>query len=184
MIGSTAVVRTYHRAMATDVTIERPASRILSLPHGTLALAGLATTAGIIHLVATVEHVTVDWELGLFFALVGAAQLAAGYRIYREGAGARLLKLVALGSVALALLWVFSRTTGIPVGPDAGRVSKVGVGDAIATLLELAFAALAGVILVRGEEGVAWLSGAIAIRLICALLSLSLMMAALGGHEH
>ncbi|HVF79824.1 MAG TPA: hypothetical protein VNA28_16120 [Solirubrobacteraceae bacterium] len=170
--------------MATDVTIERPGSRMLGLPHGTLALAGLAMTAGVIHLVATVEHVTVDLELGLFFALVGAAQIAAGYRIHRKGADSRLLKLVALGSVALAVLWIFSRTTGIPVGPDAGQISKVGVGDAIATILELAFAALAGVILVRGEDGVAWLSGAIALRLTCALLSLSLMLAALGGHEH
>ena len=73
--------------MATDLTIERPASPILSLPHGTLALAGLATTAGVIHLVATVEHVTVDLELGFFFALVGAAQIAAGHRIGRTPFG-------------------------------------------------------------------------------------------------
>jgi hypothetical protein len=170
--------------MATDVLIERPASRIVSLPHGFLVLAGLATTAGIIHLVATAEHIGADWELGVFFALVGLGQLAAGWRIYRDAADERLLKLVALGSIAVALLWVFSRTTGIPLGGEAGPVSQVGVGDTIATLLELAFAVLAAVILWCGEQRVAWLSSALGIRLTFALLSLALMMAALGGHQH
>ena len=170
--------------MATDVPIERSASPAVSLPHGTLALAGLAATAGFIHVVATVEHVGVDWELAVFFALVGAGQLAAGWRIYRNGTDARLLTLVALGSVAIAGLWVWSRTTGMPFGPEAGGVVKVGIGDTVATLLELAFAALAGVILWGGEQRVAWLSGAMGTRLTFAVLSLALMMAALGGHEH
>lgn len=170
--------------MATDLPIERPAPRVVSLPHGAVALSGLTATAGVIHVVASVEHVGADWEVGIFFALVGAAQLAAGWRIHRGEAGARLLALVALGSVALALLWVFSRTTGIPLGPDAGEVAKVGVGDTIATLLELAFAALAATILWRGVQRVAWLSSGLGIRLTFAALSLALMTAAFGGHEH
>jgi hypothetical protein len=170
--------------VVTDVPIEHVPSSAVSLPHGALALAGLASTAGVIHLVATVEHLGIDWELAVFFALVGTAQLAAGWRIYRSAAGTRLLTLLAAGSIAIALLWVFSRTSGIPVGPEADRVSKVGVGDTIATLLELAFAALIGVILWRGEQRVAWLSSAMGTRLTFAVLSLALMMAALGGHEH
>lgn len=168
----------------TEVTIERPASRIDVLPHGALALAGLAASAGVIHLVAMVEHVGADWELAVFFALVGSAQLAAGWLIWRDLAGARLLKLVALGSAAIALLWVLSRTTGVPLGPNAGEVSPVGVGDTIATVLEVALAALVAVVLRRGQERVAWLSSAIAIRLTFAVLSLALMLAAVGGHEH
>ena len=170
--------------MATDVPIERAVARSVSLPNGALALAGLAATAGVIHLVATVEHVGVDWELAVFFALVGAGQLAAGWRIYRAAADARLLALVAAGSVAVALLWIFSRTTGLPFGPEAGNVAAVGVGDTIATLLELVFAALVGVVLWRGEQRLAWLSSGIGVRLTFALLSLALMTAALGGHEH
>ena len=170
--------------MATDIPIERSPSRIASLPHGAPALAGLAATAGLIHLVATVEHVGADWELVVFFTLVGAAQLGVAWRIYQDAVGARLLKLAALGNLAVALLWVLSRTTGIPVGPEAGEVSAVGVGDTIATLLELAFAAIAGLVLWRGAQRVAWLSGAIATRLTFAVLSLALMTAAFGGHEH
>jgi len=169
--------------MATDVPIERSRTRTVSHPHGYLALAGLAATAGVIHFVATVEHIGEDWELGLFFALIGGGQLAAAWRIYRNDAGERLLKLVALGSLGVALLWVFSRTTGIWVGPESGR-SKVGVGDTIATLWEVAFAAIVGLIVWRGERAAAWLTGAIGSRLVFAVLSLSLMMAAFGGHEH
>jgi hypothetical protein len=170
--------------MATNVPIERAVPRYVSLPHGHLALAGMAATAGVIHFVATVEHLGIDWELGLFFALVGAGQFAAGWRIYRDAADYRLLKVAALGSVAVGLHWVYPRTTGLPFGPEAGKVSKVGVGDTIATLLEFAFAALVGVIVRRGEQRVAWLSSGLGIRLTSALLSLALMMAALGGHQH
>ena len=182
--GGRVQLRTYHRAMATDLPIERPAAQHLSLPHGALALAGLAATAGFIHLVAMIEHIGVDWTLALFFLLVGSGQLALGWWIYRDGADARLLKLAAVASVGVAMLWVWSRTTGMPFGPEAGGPRKVGVGDTIATLLELGFAALVGVILARGARAVAWLSGPIGVRLTCLVLSLALMMAALGGHQH
>lgn len=170
--------------MITGVPSQRPATAVVGLPHGALALAGLTGTAGLIHFVAMVEHIGVEWELALFFALVGAVQVAAGWRIYRGEDDARLLKLVAVGSVLVALLWVFSRTTGIPVGPQAGSTSEVGVGDTIATLLELASAGLAGTILWRGDQRVAWLSSGLGIRLTFAVLSLALLMAAFGGHEH
>jgi hypothetical protein len=170
--------------MATDVPIERPVSSVVDLPHGALALAGLAATAGVIHLVATIEHIGVDWELAVFFAVIGAGQLAAGWRVHRNHYERRLLALAAGASVVIALLWVWSRTLGMPFGPEAGRVVKVGVGDAIATLLELGFAALAALVLTRGEQRVAWLSSGLGVRLTCAVLSLSLMMAAVGGHQH
>jgi hypothetical protein len=170
--------------MATDVPIQRATPRSISLPHGGPALAGLAATAGLVHLVAMVEHLGIDWELGVFFACVAIAQFAAAWLIYRHVAILRLLGLVAAGSLAVALLWVFSRTTGLPFGPDAGRVAKVGFGDTIATLLELAFAAIAGLVLWHGDQRVAWLRGPAGVRLTYALLTLAVLMAAVGGHEH
>jgi hypothetical protein len=89
-----------------------------------------------------------------------------------------------VGSVAVALLWVFSRTTGLPLGSDAGDVAKVGVGDTVATLLELAFAALAGLVLWRGHQRVAWLSGPLGVRLTYTALTASILLAAMGGHQH
>ncbi len=169
--------------MATDVQIERPVPRVVATAHGALALAGLAATAGVIHFVSTIEHIGQEWALAVFLALVGAGQLAAGWRIYRHVYDARLLELVAGASVLVALLWVWSRTTGIPFGPEAG-VAKVGVGDTIATVLELAFAVLVAIVLTRGERALAWLSSGLGVRLTCTVLSLCLMMAAVGGHQH
>jgi hypothetical protein len=170
--------------MATRVSLEPPAPSYANLPNCGLALSALAATAGAIHLVAAIEHVAVSWTLGVFFALVGSGQLAAGWWIQRSPQDERTLKLAAVGSVAVALLWVFSRTTGLPFGPDAGKVSSVGVADTIVTLQELAFAAIVAVIVSRGERRLAWLSGPLGVRLTFAVLSMTLLMAALGGHHH
>ena len=177
-------MRIYHREVATGVSLERPLPRYASTANSGLALAGLAATAGVIHLVAAIEHAGVSWMLGVFFALVGTGQLAAGWWIHRGPQDERMLKLAAVGSAAVALLWIFSRTTGLPFGPDAGKVSSVGVADTIATLQELAFAAIVAVVVWRGEQRLAWLNGALGVRLTYAVLSLTLLMAALGGHEH
>lgn len=169
--------------MATDVPIGRTTSRYESLPNAGLALAGAAATAGVIHIVAMIEHVGEDWDLGLFFFLVGAAQVAAGWSIFKRPEDMPILKLVAIGSLAVGLLWLFSRTTGLPFGPESGR-RKVGVGDTVATGLEFGFAAIVGLLLWRGERAMGWLNSAIGVRLTCAVLSLSLMLAAVGGHQH
>ncbi|MEJ7797391.1 MAG: hypothetical protein WKF42_02745 [Solirubrobacteraceae bacterium] len=173
--------------MATGVPVERAAPRLASVAGSVLALAGLVATAGVIHVVAAVQHVAEDWWLGVFFVLVGAGQLLAGWRIYRWPEDRRLLSLAAVGGVVVALLWAFSRTTGIPFGPEAGKVSAVGVADTIATLQELAFAALVVALVRRPEPGVerlAWLNGGLGVRLTPAILSASLFIAAIGGHEH
>jgi hypothetical protein len=170
--------------VATGVSLDRPAPSYAGPPNCSVALSALAATAGVIHLVAAIEHVAVSWMLGVFFALVGTGQLVAGWWIQRSPQDERMLKPAAAGSAAVALLWVFSRTTGLPFGPDAGEVSSVGVADTIATLQELAFAAIVAVIVWRDERRLAWLSGPLGVRLTFAVLSLTLFTAALGGHQH
>lgn len=171
--------------MATEVLSPPPVARSAGPSHAQTALWGLAGSAGIIHLVASVEHfTTAEWTFALFFVVVGAGQLLAAWLMHRDPHDVRLLKLVAAASVGVAMLWILSRTTGVPVGPDAGEVAAVGVADTIATLQELSLAALAVTVLRRGERSVAWLSSPIGSRLTFALLSMTLMLAVLGGHEH
>ena len=170
--------------MATDAPIQHAAPRPLSDAPAAVALTGLVGVAGFIHLIASIEHVSEEWSLWVFFLLVGIGQLGAAWLVRRDPRDRRLLALVSIGSVAIALLWLFSRTTGVPFGPDAGEVESVGVADTIATLCELGFAAIAATVLWRGDGAVAWLRGEIGIRLTFALLSLALLLAALGGHEH
>lgn len=178
---------TYHLRMGSGLSPERPAAPYLGLPGIGLALTGLAGTAGVIHVVAALEHVGASLSLGVFFALVGAGQLLAAWRIHRDPHNQRLLEVVALGSITVALLWLVSRTTGLPFGPDAGTASSIGAADTIATLHELAFAAI--VVAMRGQpqrdrSRLAWLSTPVGVRLIFAFLSMTLLVAAMGGHEH
>lgn len=177
----------YDPPVAAEAPLPRSPSLLADVPGHVLALAGLAGTAGVIHVVATVEHLSDEWWLVLFFAVVGAGQLAAAWWLRRRPPERSALALIAAGSAVVALLWIASRTTGIPFGPEAGRISPVGVGDSVATLQELAFVAIAAAVLARPDataRRLSWLAGGMGVRLVFMLLSLMLLTAALGGHEH
>jgi len=176
-------VSSEHRAAARGPSPDPVRARV---PGIILAIAGLALTSGTIHVIAAGEHVGDDWRLGLFFALVGAGQLFAAWWIFHAPHDERMLKLAAGGSVVVSLLWVFSRTTGIAFGPEPGRAS-VGVADTITTLQQFILAAIVVALLWRAEPGdrrLVWMNGAVATRLMSALLTTSMLMAAVGGHEH
>ena len=176
--------RTYPHEM-TAAAVQVPAPVVPRVPGFILVMSGLALTSGTIHLVAAIEHVGDNALLGAFFAFVGAAQLCAAWWIFHRHESARVLGLVAVGSIAVSLLWVFSRTTGIAFGPEPGRAS-VGVADTITTLQQFALAAIAVALLRNsaGDRGLAWLGGPLATRMTFALLTTMMLLAAVGGHEH
>jgi len=153
----------------------------------TALLAGLAGVAGIIHVLAAIEHLDDGWTLVVFFALVATGQLLGAWWIYHRPDDQRVLGATAVVNVAVALLWIFSRTTSLPFGPDAGRVISVGAADTIATLQELTFAMLVAAVLwqpERRQRRLGWLSSPMGTRLTYAILSATLFVAALGGHKH
>ena len=101
---------------------------------------GLAWAVGLIHLVATIEHVREYALYAVFFALLAPAQLAWGAALYRHGRR-WLLWVGAAASLAVVAVWVVSRTSGMPLGPDgAWRPEPVGPLDAVATADEIALA--------------------------------------------
>lgn len=165
---------------------QRSVPAVSRAPGSLVALSGLASTSGTIHIVAAVEHIDANALLGAFFAAVGVGQLVAAWLLLRTRDDARVLKLAAAGSVAVSLLWVFSRTTGIPFGPEPGRAG-VGVADTITTLQQLALAAIVVALLrpaERRSRALAWLSTGMGTRFTWAMLSATLLTAAVGGHEH
>ena len=178
--------RQYPARVPSDNPVRPAESQALNLSGPVLALSGLMLTAGTIHLVATVQHLDLGWELPAFFAVVGALQLYCAWAFYERPDDRNLLVLAAAGSIVVGLLWLFSRTTGLPFGPEQGR-SKVGVSDTIATLQEFAFAYVA-LALVRAPEitrrRLAWLAGPIGLRVTFMMLPAMLFVAALGGHKH
>lgn len=172
--------------MAGDVPVERHEPQTLNLTGSVLALSGLTLSAGTIHVVATAQHLDTVWTLPVFFAVVGSAQLYVAWAVYRRPDDRRVLVAAAAGSVVAGVLWLVSRTVGMPFGPESG-VSTIGVSDTIASLQEFAFAAIAvGYVRAPGrtEARLAWLGSPMGLRVTFMLLSSMLFVAALGGHKH
>jgi hypothetical protein len=178
--------RQYPARVPSDSPVRPAAPQASILTGPVIALSGLMLTAGSIHLVAALQHLDLSWELPTFFAVVGALQLYLAWAFYERPDDRRLLLLAAAGNLVVALLWLFSRTTGLPFGPEQGR-SQIGVSDTIASLQEFAFAYVA-IALLRAPEPtkqrLAWLAGPIGLRVTFMLLPAMLFVAALGGHKH
>jgi manganese oxidase len=86
----------------------------------TMFVAAFASgAAGIIHLSVVPEHLADWWGYGVFFLVVGAAQLVSGLLLAGR-APSPLVAAIAAGNSAVVLVYVSSRTTGVPVGPQHG----------------------------------------------------------------
>jgi hypothetical protein len=101
---------------------------------------GLASgAAGLVHLAVAPEHVRTWWASGAFFIVVGIAQLLSGPLLLRRPS-VWLTAAVVAGNAALVLLYVTSRTVGLPIGPahDGGhRAEPSGPADLLATAAEV-----------------------------------------------
>lgn len=99
------------------------------------AAALLAGAAGVIHASVILEHFGESISTGVFFVAATAFQLlwaAAVLTWPRRG----LLGAGAAGNAAIMLVWVASRTVGLPVGPEPWTREAVAFPDLLATFLE------------------------------------------------
>jgi hypothetical protein len=118
-----------------------------------LLVAGLVGSA-VIHAAVVPEHRTEWAAAGGFFVLLTVAELAAAGWLLR---GARPMSLLAAAVVSVGplVLWLWSRTTGLPFGPEPGVPEAVGLADCAACLLEVVTLVLAVALLRRS----AWTRG-------------------------
>lgn len=105
----------------------------------TLGCAILSVGAAVIHFSVVGEHWREWWGYGLFFVAAGWLQLAWAAAVAWRPSRAMLL-LGAAGSLAIALLWLVTRTAGIPLGPASGEAEEVTFIDTLASGFELAIA--------------------------------------------
>jgi hypothetical protein len=172
---------------APRLTTVLPKTRPASARHVenvVLIACGLAWGAALIHVQAAVDHLDEYWLYALFFALLAAAQLLWGAALYRSP-GRHLLVAGAIGSLMVVALWVVSRTSGLPIGPDAGSAESLGLLDSVASADEVALAVLAALQLRpppkgRLARGAGHLVGAASVFLIL----LSSLAFTGGGHAH
>ena len=114
--------------------------------------AGAAVLSGAVHLAVTGEHFRESALYGSFFLVLATLQLAwAAWLLLRPSRA--WLFAGAAASVLVVLLWVATRTVGIPVGPAAGEIEGVGALDVVASAAEFAMAAFALAALRPGNRG-------------------------------
>jgi hypothetical protein len=101
--------------------------------------AACSIAAAIIHLAVIEDHLAEYVPFGIAFALLAIFQLA--WPLAYLPRPTRWLAVVAvainLGAVGV---WVWSRSLGLPIGPEPGVPEAVGPADTISSLLEIGLA--------------------------------------------
>lgn len=112
----------------------RVAARAVTPRERWVALAAVgAVAAGWIHALVAGEHLAESAAVGGAFVVLAAAQTAAAIALLRHPTS-QLLLLAAAGHAAVVVLWLLSRTAGLPVL----GLEPFGVLDSVATAYELA----------------------------------------------
>ncbi len=113
------------------------------------AAAVFSLLAALIHLWVMPEHFEEWWGYGAFFLISAVAQGAYSAAILRWPRRPLLLLGIG-GNVSIIVLYLLTRTVGIPYfGPHAGEVEGVGVSDLFATTAELALVVALLAVLLR-----------------------------------
>jgi hypothetical protein len=113
----------------------------------------LSLVAGLVHGIVSPDHFAEWWGYGVFFIVAAFAQATYGaiplfHRMVEDksvlAAWSRpklraFLWVGILGNCATLLLWLVTRTVGIPFfGPEAGKVEAIGFWDSLSKLVEIA----------------------------------------------
>jgi hypothetical protein len=140
-----------------------------------------------VHAAVVREHLDHWPAAGLFFVVLAVAGLVVGMALLRRVDALRLVAALALSGGPL-LVWVVSRTAGLPFGPEAGEPEQVGLADTAACLLELAGAGTALILLrarprlrTRTLPAAAQLAG---LALVAVVTVVGLTSAAVAPPEH
>jgi hypothetical protein len=116
-----------------EAAADAAAGVISALP---LQLAMLSTGAAVVHFAVIAQHLDEWWLTGVFFIVVALFQLVWALLVVLRPS----VLVYASGAVVNALVvatWIGSRTTGVPVGPEAGEAEPVGFPDMLATAFEV-----------------------------------------------
>lgn len=98
--------------------------------------AGFASLgAGLVHVAAFREHLDHWLPAGIFFAVTAFVQLGWGLAALARDRAPFPRTFIALNTGVVAL-WAVTRTTGLPIGPEAGTAEPVGTADGLCMVLQ------------------------------------------------
>ena len=108
--------------------------------------------AGLIHFAVAPSHFEEYWLFGAFFLVAGLFQVATAALLHINPSRS-LLATMGVVNGLIGLVWLASRTTGLPVGPDAFTAEEIGSADATSTVLEVLIVARAFSLLTTNKKG-------------------------------
>lgn len=111
----------------------------------------LSLTAAWIHIAFVESHWADWWAYGLTFVAMGAGQAVFVPLLLRR-ASTWLVVCGIAGNLAIVAMYVWSRTAGIPLGPDKGVVERAAPIDLASTAAEIALIGVLLVMLGRGAR--------------------------------
>lgn len=106
-----------------------------------VVLALLSIGAAVIHFAVIAQHFDAWWLTGMFFVGIALFQLGWGL-VVLIGPSSLVYVAGAIVNALIVVTWIVSRTTGVPVGPEAGEAEVVGFPDALATAFEVVLVAV------------------------------------------
>jgi hypothetical protein len=115
----------------TPVDTPAPAALGLRLAAG-LFIVGPA----LIHIAVVPQHLATYVPYGIFLLAVGLAQLVLAAAVLLRPSPPLLIG-GAAAMLAVVAVWIFSRTTGMPVGPSAWYREPIRLTDLLTSLMEL-----------------------------------------------
>lgn len=108
--------------MAAAPTKESPPVSAV-IPAGRLAAITLASVAGGVHLVLIAQQASVWWGYGALMAVIAAVEIAVAIALaVRPSPGVVIAGIV--GVTTSIVLYVVSRTSGLPFGPGPARAAQ------------------------------------------------------------
>lgn len=97
--------------------------------------AAFSAGAAAIHFAEISPHIEEYWLFGAFFFIVAWFQAATTIVLVARP-NRRLMLSVAEVNLVVIAIWVWSRTAGLPIGPEAGEPETIGAADVLSTVLE------------------------------------------------
>jgi hypothetical protein len=117
------------------------------------ALASLS--AALVHAAVMPDHFEQSFLYGLFFLIAATSQLFFCVMTLWKPSR-RLVKAGVIASALMILLWLASRTLGVPIGPDNGNTEAWGLLDSLASIYELAIVVFGALALRSGKPYPVW----------------------------
>ena len=136
-----------------------------------LVLAAGLLGAAAIHAAVIPEHLDEWLAAGVFFVALTLAEVAAAAAVLARDRAWRLPGLVAAVVVSAGplLVWLVSRTVGVPFGPEAFEPEHIGVADVLSCVLELTTLIIAVALLRRHRAARPWSRQGVALALTAVL---------------